>query len=453
MTIEQGKILDELKDLLAERRFIELRKLLLEQHEKDIADFLDELSPDTAALLFRMLRKDQAAEVFAYLDNDSQEFLISAFSDQEVSEMIETLYLDDAVDMIEELPANAVNRVLQLATPQTRKLINHYLKYPEDSAGSIMTSEYTRLTKGMTVKEAIEYIRHYGEDRETIYTCYVTSASRILEGVVTVRDLLLSDDDDLVKDIMDPDVIKVYTTEDQERVALLFHHYDFLALPVVDIEKRLVGIVTIDDALDVVHEEATEDFEIMAAMSPSEKPYLKTSVWEHAKNRSTWLFVLMISATISGAILNRYENAFMVLPVLVTFMPMLTDTGGNAGSQSSTLIIRGMALDEIKFSDLGIVIWKEFRIGILVGLGLAIVNFLRIYFLIKVSFPVALVVSLALFITVILSKLTGSILPVLARAVNLDPAIMAAPLITTIVDAAALILYFQIASRLLHISI
>ena len=376
---------------------------------------------------------------------------MDSITDQEIVGIIEDLYVDDAVDALEELPANVVKRILKNAKPETRNLINQFLKYEENTAGSIMTAEFVDLKRGMTVAEAIAHIRRTGEDRETIYTCYVTGPSRVLEGVVTVKELLLSQDDQRIEEVMDDDVICVTTTEDREEVARTLAKYNLLSLPVVDQENRLVGIVTIDDAVEVMEQEATEDFEKMAAMSPSEKPYLKTGVFTMARKRFMWLLVLMVSGMITGGILGQYEAAFASMPLLVTFIPMLTDTGGNAGSQSSTLVIRGMALSEISTKDLFAVMWKEIRVSLIVGIGLGAVNFVRLILTYPGNEMVALTVTLALVATVLIAKTIGGALPILAKFLKADPAIMAAPLITTIVDALSLIIYFTIASHLLPI--
>ena len=359
--------------------------------------------------------------------------------------------VDDAVDMLEELPANVVKRVLKNSTPDTRKLINQFLKYPEGSAGSIMTAEYVGLKKRMTVEEAFAYIRRHGVDKETIYTCYVMDAKRALEGVVTVKDLLMHPYEEVIGNIMDSHVIKAVTTDDQEEVAESFRKYDLLSLPVVDHENRLVGIVTVDDVVDVMEQEATEDFEKMAAMLPSEKPYLKTGVFALAKNRLAWLLILMISSMITGSILAKYEAAFAVIPLLVTFIPMLTDTGGNAGSQSSTMIIRGMAVGEIEAGDILRVLWKELRVGVIVGVLLGLVNYIQLVIRFPGQEMLCLTVVLSLLATVMLAKTIGCVLPIAAQVLHLDPAIMAAPLITTIVDAVSLIIYFQLACSLLKI--
>ena len=448
----EENVKEVLFDLVSRKQFRQLKDELCEMNEFDIASFLEELDSEKQIIIFRMLPKELASDVFACLEVETQEHIINSITDKELAYIIEELYVDDAVDMLEELPATIVKRVLQNAAPSTRLQINEFLKYPENSAGSIMTAEYIGLKKNMTVQEAFAYIRKHGYDKETIYTCYVMDAKRMLEGVVTVKDLLMNDYEVKIEDIMDTNVIKAVTTDDKEEIADLFNKYDLLSLPVVDHENRLVGIVTIDDAVDVMEEEATEDFEKMAAMLPSEKPYLKTSVLELAKNRITWLLVLMVSSMLTGGILTRYEDAFQVMPLLVSFVPMLTDTGGNAGSQSSTMIIRGMTIGEVASSDIFQVIWKEARVSVIVGLILGLVNFIRLV----IQYPgqplVALTVVLALFATVFVAKVIGGILPILAKRLKLDPAIMAAPLITTIVDAVSLVIYFQIAVELLHIN-
>ena len=447
----EENVKEVLFDLVSRKQFRQLKDELCEMNEFDIASFLEELDSEKQIIIFRMLPKELASDVFACLEVETQEHIINSITDKELAYIIEELYVDDAVDMLEELPATVVKRVLQNAAPSTRLQINEFLKYPENSAGSIMTAEYIGLKKSMTVQEAFAYIRKHGYDKETIYTCYVMDAKRMLEGVVTVKDLLMNDYEVKIEDIMDTNVIKAVTTDDKEEIADLFNKYDLLSLPVVDHENRLVGIVTIDDAVDVMEEEATEDFEKMAAMLPSEKPYLKTSVVELAKNRITWLLVLMLSSMLTGGILTKYEKAFEVMPLLVSFVPMLTDTGGNAGSQSSTMIIRGMTIGEIASSDIFKVVWKETRVSFIVGLILGLVNFIRLI----IQYPgqplVALTVVLALFATVFVAKVIGGMLPIAAKKLHLDPAIMAAPLITTIVDAVSLVIYFQIAVELLHI--
>lgn len=440
-----------LLELLERRDLHALRAALLEENEVDIAEFLEGLPQDKIVVVFRTLPKEMAAEVFSNLEADTQQVIIQSATDQEVSAIVEELYVDDAVDMLEELPANVVKRVLKAARPDTRKLINQFLNYPDNSVGSIMTAEFTDLKQSMTVSQAIAHIRRTGDNSESVYTCYVTDAGRRLEGVLTIKELLLAQDEQLIADLMETDVITAETTEDQEKAVERMMKYDFISLPVVDKEGRLVGIVTVDDVMDVMEEEATEDFEKMAAMAPSEKPYLKTSVLSLAKHRIMWLLVLMISGMITGGILGQYEAAFAAMPLLVTFIPMLTDTGGNAGSQSSTLVIRGMAVGEIQLKDFAKVFWKELRVSMLVGVVLSAVNFVRLIITYPGNSMVALTVALALFVTVMLAKTVGGVLPMAAKLCRADPAIMAAPLITTIVDAISLVVYFRIACALLPI--
>ncbi|MCI6148878.1 MAG: magnesium transporter [Flintibacter sp.] len=446
----EKKMMD-IQALLERRDLHALRAALLEENEVDIAEFLEELPQDKIVVVFRALPKEMAAEVFSNLEPDTQQVIIQSATDQEVSAIVEELYVDDAVDMLEELPANVVKRVLKAARPDTRKLINQFLNYPDNSVGSIMTAEFTDLKQSMTVAQAIAHIRRTGENSESVYTCYVTDAGRRLEGVLTIKELLLAQDEQLIADLMETDVITAETTEDQEEAVARMMKYDFISLPVVDKEGRLVGIVTVDDVMDVMEEEATEDFEKMAAMAPSEKPYLKTSVLSLAKHRILWLLVLMISGMITGGILGQYEAAFAAMPLLVTFIPMLTDTGGNAGSQSSTLVIRGMAVGEIQPKDFAKVFWKELRVSMLVGVVLSAVNFVRLIITYPGNQMVALTVALALFVTVLLAKTVGGVLPMVAKLCHADPAIMAAPLITTIVDAISLVVYFRIACALLPI--
>ncbi|MCD8223247.1 MAG: magnesium transporter [Clostridiales bacterium] len=447
--MKRQELIELLTQLLESRNFHQIKEVLADANPADVAAFMEDLDAEKTMLIFRILPKELASDVFAELTVEKQEHIINSITDSEIQTLVEDLFVDDAVDMVEELPANVVKRVLQNATPETRRLINQFLQYPEDSAGSIMTAEYVGLRGSMTVEEAFAYIRKYGVDKETIYTCYVMDARRKLEGVVTVRDLLMNPYETVISDIMDDQVISAVTTEDQEHVMETFRDYDLLSLPVVDREGRLVGIVTIDDIVDVMEEEATEDFEKMAAMIPSEKPYLKTSVFLLAKNRIIWLLVLMLSGMITGGILERYEAAFAVIPLLVTFIPMLTDTGGNSGSQSSTMIIRGMAVGEIEPSDVLQVIWKEVRVGLLTGSALCLVNLIQL----SIRYPgrglICLTVSLSILATVVIAKTVGGILPILAKSLRLDPAIMAAPLITTIVDGLSLVIYFQIATLLL----
>lgn len=440
-----------IEELLGTRKFLQLKSLLEEQNEFDIAETLDELQKEDAIKVFRLLSKDTAADVFASISIEHQRFIIDSITDSELKHIVDELFIDDAVDIIEELPANVVRRILENSSTETRILLNQYLNYPENSAGSIMTAEYIALKKHMTVKECFDYIRKHAISSETIYTCYVTSSSRQLEGVITVKDLFLNDYDTVVADIMDENVIKAYTHDDQEEVVEIFNKYDFISLPVVDHENRIVGIVTIDDIMDVMEEEATEDFEKMAAMSPSEEPYLKTKSWILAKNRIMWLTILMLSDTIAGTILHKYEAAFAAFPLLVSFIPMLIDTGGNAGSQSSTMIIRGMAIGEISSKDIIKVIFKEFKVGIMVGVVLGAVNFIRLMIMYPGQPLIIVTIVCSIYVIVICSKIIGGLLPMVAKMLKLDPAIMAAPLITTIIDALGLIIYFQIATHLLNI--
>lgn len=439
----------DLERLVLERDFKTIKAELPKLQDADIAAFMDELSREHVVIVFRLLPKDRAAEVFSYLSVERQEHIVGAITDQEVGSIIDQLFVDDAADFLEEMPASVVKRVLRNASPETRSLINQFLQYPPYSAGSIMTAEFADLKKTMTVADAFKRIRRTALDKETVYTCYVIDDNRRLEGVVTVRELFLADEETVIGDIMETKVISARTSDDQEDVAGLFSKYDFMSLPVVDEENRLVGIVTFDDIMQVIHQEATEDFQKMAAMAPSEKPYLKTNVFTLAKHRIGWLLILMFTGMIVGAILARYEEAFLTVPLLVTFIPMLTDTGGNSGSQSSTLVIRGIALKEITVSDFGRVLAKELGVGALVGLALGAANFVRLILTYPGNYMLALVVSLALFATVMIGKTAGSMLPLLAKLVKVDPAIMAAPLITTIVDASALVIYFKIVEVLL----
>ncbi len=444
---------EELIQLADEKKFRLLKERLIEMNEVDIALFIEEIELERSPIIFRMLPKAMSAEVFAELEPERQEHIINSITDRELSEIVEDLYVDDAVDMLEEMPATIVRRVMENTRPDTRKLINQFLNYPENSAGSIMTAEYIGLKKYMTVQECFAYIRKHGIDSETIYTCYVMGEKRQLEGVVTVKDLLMHEYEEKVGDIMDDHVIKVSTSMDQEEVVDMMIKYDLLSMPVVDSEDRLVGIITVDDVMDVMEEEATEDIEKMAAMLPSEKPYLKTSVFELAKNRIPWLLFLMLSSALSGAILVRYENAFAAIPLLVSFTPMLMNTGGNSGSQSSAMIIRGMSIGEIEPADILQVVWKELRVGIIAGSVLAIANFIRLMIQYPGNTLICLVVVLSVFVTVIIAKTIGCTLPIAARVMHMDPAIMAGPLITTIVDAVSLMVYFNLACMLLDMTI
>lgn len=413
----------------------------------DIAELLGEIDEQRLPILFRILPKELAAETFVEMDSDEQELLINAFSERELHDVVEELFVDDAVDIIEEMPANVVKRILRHTDSEMRNSINEILRYPKDSAGSIMTTEYVSLKKDMTVSEAFDRIRRTGVDKETIYTCYVTDTDRKLIGLVTVKELLLSPYNTVINTIMEKNIISVETLDDKEEVANMFDKYDFMSLPVVDKENRLVGIVTFDDAIDVIQEENTEDIQKMGALQPIEETYLKTPVWRHAKNRIVWLLLLMLSATITGSIIENYEAAFTALPILVAFIPMLMDTGGNCGAQSSTMIIRGLALDEITPKDIMKIMFKEIRIAVVVGLILAAVNTLRIYIMYSGQDPLFLsaVTGLSLIATVVIAKMLGGVLPILAKLCKLDPALMASPLITTIVDTCSVIIFFNIA--------
>ncbi|QQY79893.1 magnesium transporter [Keratinibaculum paraultunense] len=440
-----------LKELIKEKRYVTIKKELEKMNPVDVAELLESLDVQTALLIFRTLPKDLAVEVFAHFSVEQQRELVSLVTDKELKHIVDELYFDDMIDILEEVPANVVKKILLNAKEEERNLINQFLRYPPESAGSIMTIEYVDLKKNMTVKEALEHIKETGLDKETVYTCYVTDANRKLEGIVSLRKLVISDEDLLIEDIMERDVIYVHTHDDQETVARVFKRYGFLALPVVDNEGRLIGIITVDDIMEVIDQEATEDFQKMAAMSPTEEKYLEANVFSLAKHRVIWLLVLMISATFTGGIIRKFENLLQSAVVLTAFIPMLMDTGGNAGSQSSTLVIRGIALGEIAPKDTGKVVLKELVISIIVGVILAVVNFFRIYLFDNVGFLISFTVSITLFVTVVISKVIGGILPMIAKKLNIDPAIMAGPLITTIVDALSLIVYFSIASCLLNI--
>lgn len=449
---------DELMELLDSRRMKELQTRLEDMNEFDVAEFLSEIGDNRMPMVFRLLSKETAADVFANFDAPEQEQIINSITDSELSAIIEELYVDDAVDMMEELPANVVKRVMRTATPETRRLINQYLNYPENSAGSIMTAEFIDLKKYMNVREAIARIRRIGEDKETIYICFVTSADRKLEGVVSVKDLLLNDDETVIEDIMDTNVIFCMTHDDQEEVSEKISDYDLMAIPVVDKEGRLVGIVTVDDVIDVLEQETTEDFEIMAAMTPSDKPYSRTGAIDMWKNRVPWLLFLMLSATFTTMILNSFEDALAVQAVLIGFIPIIMGTGGNSGAQSSTAIIRSLSLGDTEPEDTLKVIWKEWRVALLCGLTLAAVNFVKMLLVDNlllgnpdVDYTIALIVSLAIVFTVMFAKVVGSFLPMLAEKIGLDPAVVATPLITTISDAVSLLIYLEIAKVFLHI--
>ena len=449
---------DELMELLDSRHMKELQTRLEDMNEFDVAEFLSEIGDNRMPMVFRLLSKETAADVFANFDAPEQEQIINSITDSELSAIIEELYVDDAVDMMEELPANVVKRVMRTATPETRRLINQYLNYPENSAGSIMTAEFVDLKKYMNVREAIARIRRIGEDKETIYICFVTSADRKLEGVVSVKDLLLNDDETVIENIMDTNVIFCMTHDDQEEVSEKISDYDLMAIPVVDKEGRLVGIVTVDDIIDVLEQETTEDFEIMAAMTPSDKPYSRTGPIDMWKNRVPWLLFLMLSATFTTMILNSFEDALAVQAVLIGFIPIIMGTGGNSGAQSSTAIIRSLSLGDTEPEDALKVIWKELRVALLCGVTLAAVNFMKMLLVDNlllgnhnVDYTIALIVSLAIVFTVMFAKVVGSFLPMLAEKIGLDPAVVATPLITTISDAVSLLIYLEIAKVFLHI--
>lgn len=439
--------------LLSSGKFSALRAELSEWNEVDIADFLEELDPKDLIKVFRILPKDISAEVFSYLEADNQENIIGSITDAEVRSLVEDLYLDDVVDFLEEVPANVVTRVLKVARPETRKDINTLLNYPEDSAGSIMTNEMLTLHDSMTVRDAIRHIRNNGEDKVSIYTVYCIDATRHLIGTIELADLIYNASDTLVRDIMDDDkqLIFVHTLDDQEEVAEVVKHYDLLSVPVVDKEERLVGIVTVDDVIDILQEEATEDIEKMAAITPTDKPYLRTGILETYKARMPWLLLLMISATFTGAIITRFENALATFVVLTAYIPMLMDTGGNSGSQASVSVIRALSLGDVEFRDVLKVIWKEIRVAVLCGLTLAVANFVKLMLIDKLALTVALVVCLTLALVVLVAKIIGCTLPMLADKLGLDPAVMASPFITTLVDAIALITYFRLATVLLHL--
>lgn len=440
-----------LTELLHNKKWKELKEILDEMNEQDIAELFMELEERDLTLIYRLLNKELAAEVFVNMEPEYQEMLIRAFSDTELREVLDELYVDDAVDLIEEMPSSLVKRILKHTDPDTRKSINEILRYPEDSAGSIMTIEYVDLKRSMTVADAFMRIRRTGVDKETIYTCYVTDSKRKLKGVVTAKDLLLADENAEIRDIMEDNVISVTTSEDKEVVADLFDKYDLLALPVVDGENRLVGIITVDDAIDVMQEEVTEDMELMAAITPTDKPYLKMSVFENFKKRIPWLMLLMVSATFTEKIITHFEGALTACVALTAFIPMLTGTCGNCGNQSSSTIIRGLSLGEIEFKDTLKVVFKEFSIAMICGIALAVVNFAKLMIFDDIGWQVALVVSVTMIAAVVFAKVVGSILPVIAKKIGFDPAVMSSPFISTIVDAVTLLIYFAIASSVLSL--
>ena len=454
----QEKRTDELMQLLDNRDMKQLQRRMEEMNEFDVAEFLSELDDNRMPMVFRLLTKETAAEVFANFEAPDQEKIINSITDSELAGIIEELYVDDAVDMMEELPANVVKRAMRTATPATRNLINQYLRYPENSAGSIMTSEFIDLKKYMSVKESLARIRRIGEDKETIYVCFVISADRKLEGIVTVKDLLLAEDDVIIEDLMDRNVIFASTTEDQESVSEKFSDYDLMALPVVDKEGRLVGIVTVDDIIDVMEQETTEDFEIMAGMTPSDKPYSRTGIFEMWRNRIPWLMFLMLSATFTSMILTDFENTLSVQAGLVAFIPMLMGTGGNSGAQASTAVIRSLSLGDTEPKDALRVMWKEWRVALICGLTLAAVNFVKMLLVDgmllnndNVTVAVAATVSLSMVFIVMFAKVVGSMLPILAEKIGVDPAVMANPLISTVTDAVSLLIYIYVAKLILRI--
>lgn len=457
MMIQVNVTLTEtIKKLLEEKKYGTIRDILITMMPYDIAAVFEELQDEKTPILFRILPKELAAETFVEMDDETQEFLIHGFSDSELKEVVDELFVDDAVDLIEEMPANVVKRILRQADKDMRKQINELLKYPEDSAGSIMTTEFIILRPDMTAEMAIKRIRRTGVDKETIYTCYVNDKNNKLIGITTVKDLLLAADDEIVKDLMEENVISVHTLDDQEQVAQMFSNYDFLALPVVDNEQRLVGIVTIDDAIDVIQEEATEDIEKMAAVLPSDKPYMKTGVFGIYRKRVPWLLILMLSATFTSTIISSFDGVLAQVIILSSFIPMITGSGGNAGSQASVSVIRALSLGEIEFKSMFRVLWKEFRVAILCGLTLAVANFFKLLFFDLHGYSgtgnavlIALVVSLTLVGTIIMAKIVGSSLPLLASKIGFDPAVMANPLISTVCDSLSLLIYFAVTTAVL----
>lgn len=459
MELEEIKsMIEKIQELIKNRHLVELRGLLESINSADFPTLFEELDDDEQmVIIYRLLSKDKASDVFVELDSDLQEKLINNFTDKELKAVVNDLFMDDTVDLIEEMPSSVVKRILKNMKSEDRRVINELLKFPEDSAGSIMTTEMVELKQDMTVEKAFQIIKETGIDKETIYICYVVDNARKLIGTVAIKDLLLSERDTLIKDILENNVISVLTTEDQETVAKMFDKYNFVAMPVVDKENRLVGIVTIDDAIDVMQDENTEDFEKMAAMTPTEDTYFKTSVFKHAKNRVVWLLVLMLSSTFTGLLLEKFEAAIAAIPLLVSFIPTIMDTGGNCGAQSSTLIIRGLALDEIKLSDIFKAIWKEIRVSLMLGLTLALVTGIRIFLQYghKYEFTqvgkIAFIVGVTLMATAGIAEIMGCVLPMLAKKLKLDPAIMASPLITTVVDLCSMLVFFSIATKVMGI--
>jgi len=456
LDLENSRIMEEIEDLSLRKRWSEIREMLLLFEPADIAAILAELPADRLPLVYRLLPKELAAETFVEMDPEEQEQLIQTFSDTELKEVLDELYVDDTVDLIEEMPASVVKRILRHADPETRRSVNEILKYPEDSAGSIMTTEFVDLKRDLTVADALKRIRRTGVDKETINICYVTDTSRRLLGLVSIRTLLLADQDDVIEDIMETNVVSAATMDDREDVAQDLSKYDFLAMPIVDDEHRLVGIVTIDDAIDVIEEETTEDFEHIAGMTHTDKPYLRTGVWETVKSRIPWLLLLMLSATFTGVVISSFEDSLAACTVLMGFIPMLMDTGGNSGNQSSVALIRSLSLDEVHFSDLLAVVWKEIRVAVTCGTILAVCNFAKLMLVDRlllqntdITMMVAAVICLTLVFTVFCAKIVGCLMPMISDKLGLDPAVVAGPFITTIVDVLSLLIYFQFATHLL----
>ena len=443
--------MEEIIEMLEQNKLAELKEILIKENPIDVADVFEEFPKEKDLIIFKLLPKDFSSEVFSYLSPEKQQEVIENITDEEIKFIMEDMYLDDTVDFIEEMPANIVDKILKNTSNDKRKLINQMLKYPENSAGSVMTVEYVSFKDSYTVKQAIDYYRKVAIDKEETDICFVTDSKKKLVGIISLKNLILSNDESYIKDEMDTNFVSVLTKDDQEEIASLFRKYDLTTMPVVDHEDRLVGVITVDDIVDVIDQENTEDIQKMAAMNPSDEEYLKESVISLAKHRIIWLLVLMISATFTGMVIKRYEEVLQSAVYLAVFIPMLMDTGGNAGSQSATLVIRGIALEEIEFSDIFKVIWKEFRVSVLVGFILSGINFLRIYYFTKSGLETSLVVAISMFLTVIMAKVIGGVLPLIAKSLKIDPAIMASPLITTIVDTAALIIYFQLSVIFLHI--
>nr|WP_256372070.1 magnesium transporter [Maliibacterium massiliense] len=450
--MEEMMTMQRILALIAQNKWGQLKEEISEHNPVDIATILEDLDNEKMLLVFRLLPKDISADVFAYMTSEQQAHIVASISNHEVRALLDDLFMDDTVDFLEEVPANVVTKVLHNTDEKTRRLINLFLSYPDNSAGSIMTIEFVSFKGSWTVRQAMSHLRQASLDRETIYTCYVVNDKRNLLGTLELRDLVFAQEDTLVQEIMDDNVISVHTLDDQEQVADIVRKYDLMAVPVVDAEQRLVGIITVDDVVDVIEEENTEDFEKMAAMMPSEDTYLKTGVMQLAKNRIVWLLILMISATFTGKIIQHYNSVLQSAVVLAAFIPMLMDTGGNCGSQASTMVIRGMALGEIQWRDIFKVMWKELRVALLVGAGLVAVNFARLMLFEKTSIMIALAVNISLLCTVVLAKVIGCTLPMIAKRIKLDPAIMASPMITTIVDACSLMVYFAIATNVMHLA-